>query len=183
MAEFLTRHNLSTYADAFDAHGWDDISQLSSAPESDLAKLVADVKMKSGHVARLRAALGKPAPTPPAPPAAPTQSQPHSSPHLPPPQQLTPPTQPPPQQQQQQTLPSASDAILQAKLYGRLMEVGALGEFTHGNCNETYMNPSTKVPVITMAPGFRFFWRRLCVPLCEALARVKCKPPAPRAFP
>ena len=82
MAEFLTRHNLSTYADAFDAHGWDDISQLSSTPESDLAKLVADVKMKSGHVARLRAALGKPAPTPPAPPAAPTQSQPHSSPHI-----------------------------------------------------------------------------------------------------
>ena len=73
VGEWLTRHELSTYAAAFEEEGWDSRNQLPSIQEDDLPRLVEDVKMKSGHVARLRAALQQaqqqqqPPPPPPPP--------------------------------------------------------------------------------------------------------------------
>ena len=55
VAEFLTRHNLSTYADAFDAHGWDDISQLFSVPETHDIVVVNSTQQTTGICINTRA--------------------------------------------------------------------------------------------------------------------------------
>ena len=55
--DFLALHTLSQYADAFVEQGWDSLQQLLSLSEVDLQVLIADTEMKSGHAARLRAAL------------------------------------------------------------------------------------------------------------------------------
>lgn len=62
VAELLERHNLGRYTATFDAHGWDDVDALLTISEADLTQLVSDVEMPSGHLSRLRIALGKPAP-------------------------------------------------------------------------------------------------------------------------
>ena len=115
VAEFLEQHNLATYTTVLGAKGWDDLSQLQAIDESDLQKLITDVDMLSGHVARLRNALGK---TQPAAPLA--QPQPPIQPPQPPQPPLSP--QPPPPQLQPQMQPTAPlalvaiDAVQQAKL-------------------------------------------------------------------
>ena len=69
MSELLQQeqHNLAMYSDlamystalAFEEAGWDDLGQLHTISEPELEQLMNDVKMKSGHVARLRKALAK----------------------------------------------------------------------------------------------------------------------------
>jgi hypothetical protein len=49
---------------AFEEQGWDDLAQLQAINESELLLLAADVSMKSGHVARLKKALGLTQPVP-----------------------------------------------------------------------------------------------------------------------
>ena len=49
VAELLERHNLGRYAEAFDAHGWDDVVALLTISEADLTQLVCDVAMPSGQ--------------------------------------------------------------------------------------------------------------------------------------
>ena len=68
VGELLTLSNLGRYSEAFETHGWDDVSALFSINEADLANLIRDVSMPNGHVLRLRTALGKAAP--PVPTAA-----------------------------------------------------------------------------------------------------------------
>ena len=75
--ELLEQHELGQYAAAFDEEGWDSLPNLRAILAVDISQLVADTKMKSGHVVRLRVALGLPpasaaphelaAPAPPAP--------------------------------------------------------------------------------------------------------------------
>jgi hypothetical protein len=60
VAEFLTEHELASYADAFDEAGYDSMAQLRRITEPKLQKLVASVRMKPGHEDRLRDALGLP---------------------------------------------------------------------------------------------------------------------------
>ena len=57
VAEWLTRKELSTYAAAFEANGWDSLKQILALKEDEIQRLVNDVKMLSGHESRLRAAL------------------------------------------------------------------------------------------------------------------------------
>jgi hypothetical protein len=57
VAELLAKHELAMYAAAFDAEGYDSLSQLQNISEADLEQLIGDVQMKKGHVLRLRAAL------------------------------------------------------------------------------------------------------------------------------
>ena len=58
VAQFLERAELSQYAEAFELQGWDSLPQLVKITPQDLAILITDVKMKSGHIRRLHAALG-----------------------------------------------------------------------------------------------------------------------------
>ena len=62
VAEFLALHELEGYAEAFKEEGWDSLRQLRGIEEPDLLQLIKDVKMKSGHIRRLRTALGKAVP-------------------------------------------------------------------------------------------------------------------------
>jgi hypothetical protein len=64
VVEFLSLHNLAAYSAAFEEQGWDDLAQLQAINESELLLLAADVSMKSGHVARLKKALGLTQPVP-----------------------------------------------------------------------------------------------------------------------
>ena len=57
VADFLASIELSSYAEAFDEHGWDSLRALFDINESDLNQLITDVGMKSGHAARFRRAL------------------------------------------------------------------------------------------------------------------------------
>ena len=57
VVEWLTRKELSTYAAAFEANGWDSLKQILALKEDEIQRLVNDVKMLSGHESRLRAAL------------------------------------------------------------------------------------------------------------------------------
>ena len=57
VAPWLALHNLSEYATAFNASGWDSITDLRDIGEQDLTDLITASKMKPGHVARLRKVL------------------------------------------------------------------------------------------------------------------------------
>ena len=84
----LQRAELTQYAAAFEDKGWDSVTHLLKIKEEQLAVLIKDVQMKSGHALRLRLRqalnlppppIGGPAvplaadapPPPPPPPAAP----------------------------------------------------------------------------------------------------------------
>ena len=45
VAEWLTRKELSTYAAAFEANGWDSLKQILALKEDEIERLVNDVKM------------------------------------------------------------------------------------------------------------------------------------------
>ena len=44
-ATFLAAHDLSSYAAAFDDHGWDSLPALQDISDDDLKQLVTDVAM------------------------------------------------------------------------------------------------------------------------------------------
>ena len=58
VAEFLDGAELGRYKEAFEEEGWDSLTQLRKIKPEQLAILISDVKMKSGHVQRLHEALG-----------------------------------------------------------------------------------------------------------------------------
>ena len=62
VTEFLNKHGLP-YAAAFEENGHDHLPSLLEASEEDLATVISDVKMLSGHAMRLRKILGKVPPT------------------------------------------------------------------------------------------------------------------------
>ena len=74
-AALLAEHSLSTYAEAFDERGWGSLTALQDISDGDLKQLIADVAMKSGHISRLRKALGKVPVTPAAAPPAVHQTE------------------------------------------------------------------------------------------------------------
>ena len=55
VSELLQRAELGQYAAAFEDQGYDSMSQLCGINEEDLVDLIREVKMKPGHVKRLRA--------------------------------------------------------------------------------------------------------------------------------
>ena len=75
VAAFLQLHDLERYAEAFEDEGWDSLPQLQGMDEAGLMQLITDVKMKSGHAARLRKALGMQLATGPAPVEPPANQQ------------------------------------------------------------------------------------------------------------
>ena len=52
VAELLQRAELTQYAAAFEEEGWDSVTHLLNIKEEQLAVLITDVKMKSGHALR-----------------------------------------------------------------------------------------------------------------------------------
>jgi hypothetical protein len=79
MEAFLAEHSLAEYWPAFEAAGWDDVSQLHSCSTDELNQVVHETNMKSGHVNRLLKGLDKAAPPPspqtPTPPRWPPQQE------------------------------------------------------------------------------------------------------------
>ena len=147
IAALLAEHDLSTYAKDFEEHGWDSLTALQNISDGDLEQLIADVAMKSGHISRLRKALGKapvaratalpavgpaeaqgvPDPVPGAAAAQPaaagqpagdaTGGQPAPAPAM-----------------------SADQAMLQRKLHMKLTSTNVLGQLEHGTIINTYQS-------------------------------------------
>ena len=147
IAALLAEHSLSMYAKDFDEHGWDSLTALQEISDGDLEQLIADVAMKSGHISRLRKALGK-APVAPAaePPAAcPTEARgvsgPVSGAAAAQPAAVGKPAgaatgdQPAPAPAM-----SADQAVLQQKLRTKLASKNTLGQLEHGSIINTYQS-------------------------------------------
>ena len=152
VAEFLGLHQLDSYAAAFDEEGWDSLQQLRTVDASALEQLITDVKMKSGHAFRLRAALGKGGAAQPAaevvaggaPGVVPGPAQ-HGAAGLPTPAPG------------QETLTGPA-----AKAAAKMVEMTIVGELVHGNIVETWANPATNVPVVAFSQDGDSFYCRLC---------------------
>ena len=147
MAEFLEAVELSQYLNAFTEEGWDSVSHLRCLGEGDLAQLIADTQMKSGHAARLRSALGRaivsqPAPAPPAPPA-PLMAHVSVEPSVLP--SSTVPATPPKPSVDSDSYRKDEARDFRAKLF----EWGPTsGDYVHGTIVQTYQNPATNTPII-----------------------------------
>ena len=140
--ELLEQHELGQYAAAFDEEGWDSLPNLRAILAVDISQLVADTKMKSGHVVRLRVALGlPPASAAPHEPAAPAPPAPAPAAASPPPQQPQPPPPPP--------MPTDTTKE-QSALYEALIRRGPIGELVHGRLIDTYQKPNGGGPAIKM---------------------------------
>ena len=50
VADFLQLADLTVYAEAFEEQGWDSLAALRVISDEELAQLIIDVSMKSGHV-------------------------------------------------------------------------------------------------------------------------------------
>ena len=156
VAEFLASINLAEYSAAFDKEGWDDMKALHGMPDELFQQLVASVKMKTGHAARLRLHLApgsfNASAAPAAAPAAPQQPP-------PPPPNTTAGTEasPPP--------PQASAAApcgkCQQEVVNILTSAGLLGEPKQGNLIDTFRAGSE--PVIRVVSKNQFYCICWCV--------------------
>ena len=147
IAALLAEHDLSTYAEDFEEHGWDSLTALQNISDGDLEQLIADVAMKSGHISRLRKALGKaPVARATAPPAVgPAEAQ-----GVPDPVPGAAAAQPAAAGQpagdatggQPAPAPamSADQAMLQRKLHMKLTSTNVLGQLEHGTIINTYQS-------------------------------------------
>ena len=147
IAALLAEHDLSTYAKDFEEHGWDSLTALQNISDGDLEQLIADVAMKSGHISRLRKALGKaPVARATAPPAVgPAEAQ-----GVPDPVPGAAAAQPAAAGQpagdatggQPAPAPamSADQAMLQRKLHMKLTSTNVLGQLEHGTIINTYQS-------------------------------------------
>ena len=140
VTEFLNKHGLP-YAAAFEENGHDHLPSLLEASEEDLATVISDVKMRSGHAMRLRKIPARHvsatplASSPPPPAAEPPASAPQSD-----PAQLR-----------------GDDPNAQAHMHKLLMAQNPFGNFIHGNIAETYCDPVTEKPTVIMANKKRFY--------------------------
>ena len=172
---FLAAHELSSYADAFDNHGWDSLNALRDISDADLRQLEEDVSMKSGHSSRLRRALGKvAAPAGPPAPAVPAGPPPEPEVAADPPAAAE---QPPAQAAaagggaDAGGTAAATAAVWQKKLSDKLMKAGMLGSLLHGNIIEVYRAPSNGVqlwPVAIKVVNAKHFYCLCCgIPCAE----------------
>ena len=153
VSEFLQEAELHEYIGAFLEQGWDSLTQLKAITDADLALLIADVKMKSGHAARLRKALGL-SQTPTGAGAGVTGRS-----VRPPPQSASSsmgPTPPPPPQEPSGA-PSEFD---QKRLLAKLTEKDLAQQCKVGNLLETYKAPDAykggEVVIRVLAGGTQY---------------------------
>lgn len=147
IAALLAEHDLSTYAKDFEEHGWDSLTALQNISDGDLEQLIADVAMKSGHISRLRKALGK---APVARATAPPAVRPAEAQGVPDPVPGAAAAQPAAAGQpagdatggQPAPAPamSADQAMLQRKLHMKLTSTNVLGQLEHGTIINTYQS-------------------------------------------
>ena len=156
VSELLEQLNLGAYADSFMEEGWDELAQLRSVNEKNLDQLIVDVKMKSGHAARLRGALlNEPGTAPGAALPSATSTQPASAPAAQPATAQLPSAQPAVTQPASQLPPlfHATDEATteQAKFVQKLGSRNGLGVLIHGSTIETFADPTLGPTIIIVS--------------------------------